>query len=105
MKHSKSGPALDHGIELSQVVSTGPRPSALWTLGACATRSSGVWGQWGAVMLGLGLAASLAGGGAPAAAADTPYTVTSDEVFPFVLPWDDALVGVTDVSSWLDRPA
>src|SRR5688572_8425727 len=27
------------------------------------------------------------------------------EMFPFVLPWDDAAPGVTNVSSWLEKPA
>src|SRR4051812_40033735 len=26
-------------------------------------------------------------------------------LFPFVLPWDDAAPGVTDLSGWLPRPA
>ena len=28
-----------------------------------------------------------------------------DTLFPFVLPWDDATPGVTDLSGWLQRPA
>ena len=31
--------------------------------------------------------------------------VPAAELFPFVLPWDDAAPGATDVSSWLDKPA
>jgi len=30
---------------------------------------------------------------------------TSASMFPFVLPWNDATPGVTDLSSWLDTPA
>ncbi|MEW6304123.1 MAG: carbohydrate binding domain-containing protein [Verrucomicrobiota bacterium] len=46
---------------------------------------------WSGLILALGMAVS-----APAAETAT---------FPFVLPWDDASPGVTDVSAWLPKPA
>src|ERR1700722_1591729 len=39
---------------------------------------------------------------APPSSAATPEPAP---LFPFVLPWDDAAGGVTNVSAWLDRPA
>ncbi len=67
------------------------------------TRALGGFGvNW--VVAGLGsLLAGLAGTGT--SAADAQYTLTSEAVCPFVLPWDDALPGITDLSSWLDKPA
>src|SRR5574341_2295863 len=32
-------------------------------------------------------------------------TPTRGNLFPFVLPWDDASAGIVNVSSWLDKPA
>lgn len=34
----------------------------------------------------------------------TPLARSAD-LFPFVLPWDDASASVTNISSWLDKPA
>src|SRR5258707_7867292 len=34
-----------------------------------------------------------------------PPVVRAAEMFPFVLPWDDASAGVTNVSAWLEKPA
>lgn len=44
------------------------------------------------VWLAMGLLATLSG-------------VATAEMFPFVLPWDDASPGVTNLSDWLDKPA
>jgi hypothetical protein len=33
------------------------------------------------------------------------FAARAAEMFPFVLPWDDAAPSVTDVSAWLDAPA
>jgi hypothetical protein len=35
---------------------------------------------------------------------DAPVTRAAD-LFPFVLPWDDASASVTNISAWLDKPA
>jgi hypothetical protein len=32
-------------------------------------------------------------------------SATDPDIFPFVLPWDDASPGVTNISSWLEAPA
>ena len=29
----------------------------------------------------------------------------ASDLFPFVLPWDDASPSITNISSWLDKPA
>jgi len=34
-----------------------------------------------------------------------PAVVAQTNLFPFVLPWDDATPSVADVSAWLDKPA
>jgi hypothetical protein len=41
----------------------------------------------------------------PAAILLAAGTARAAELFPFVLPWDDATPGVTDLSGWLPRPA
>jgi len=33
------------------------------------------------------------------------FSLQAAELFPFVLPWDDASAGATDVSAWLEKPA
>ena len=49
----------------------------------------------------------MAAGGALAAAVPPPGQAgrRSDDLTPFVLPWDDASPGPSDVSSWLPKPA
>jgi len=40
-----------------------------------------------------------------AAALFTAPVVHAADLFPFVLPWDDAAPSITNISSWLDKPA
>lgn len=44
---------------------------------------------------------------APSPTSSRPFliTPTSNGLFPFVLPWDDASAGVTNVSAWIEKPA
>ena len=51
--------------------------------------------------LAVGLLVLGALASSPALASEQP----SPELFPFVLPWDDSVRSVVDLSDWLDKPA
>ena len=43
----------------------------------------------------------------PSSTSSRPFiiTPTTNGLFPFVLPWDDASEGITNVSDWIEKPA
>ena len=65
----------------------------------------GLWGARRALGLVAALVAGAFGTGLAARAQDAAAGAGMPALTPFVLPWDDASPGITDLSGWLHKPA